>query len=100
VIATGPCAVPGCPWPATTRGRCAIHASQLRRQRRESTRSWRKLRQEVIDRAGGLCERCRIRPAVDAHHLDAVGAGGPQMATTGRLAAVCETCHTELHRHG
>jgi hypothetical protein len=50
-----------------------------------------------MERAGGVCERCRRRPAVDVHHIDAMAAGGPRLASTARLMALCKTCHVELH---
>lgn len=69
MLTAGVCSEVGCPERATYRGKCPVHARAARRARHESTRAWRKLRAEAMARAGGVCERCGIRPAVDAHHM-------------------------------
>lgn len=48
------------------------------------------IRPRILRRAGGMCERCGLRPAVDVHHL--------HYNTLGReadcdLLAVCRVCH-------
>jgi 5-methylcytosine-specific restriction endonuclease McrA len=100
MITAGMCAVPGCPNRIVRYGRCEAHALAERRRRHETTRAWDRLRQQVRDRAGGRCERCGVGPAVDVHHLDAMASGGPRVASTARLMAVCETCHAEEHHGG
>jgi 5-methylcytosine-specific restriction endonuclease McrA len=97
VITAGVCAVPGCPNRIERYGRCAEHALAERRRRHQSTRSWRELRQRVLARAAGRCERCGDL-ATDAHHVVARVDGGPD--SLANLTAVCETCHQELHRQG
>jgi hypothetical protein len=69
------CAQPGCPEVAMRYGRCAEHALAERRRRHESTRAWRQLRQQVLDRAQSVCERCGEEAATDAHHLVARARG-------------------------
>jgi 5-methylcytosine-specific restriction endonuclease McrA len=91
------CAEFGCPDVAVRYGRCETHAKAERRRRHESTRAWRRLRQAVLDRAGGRCERCG-GAAEDAHHLVPRARGGAD--TLGDLEALCSTCHAEEHRHG
>jgi 5-methylcytosine-specific restriction protein A len=98
VLTPGVCSEVGCPKRATYRGKCAEHAKAERRRRHESTRAWRRLRAEAIARAGGICERCGIRPAVDAHHLVRRSRGGRDRIDN--LVALCEDCHAEEHRHG
>jgi 5-methylcytosine-specific restriction protein A len=95
MLTAGVCSVPGCPNRIVRYGRCADHAKAERRRRHETTRAWRTLRQRVLDRAHGVCERCG-GAATDAHHVVARVDGGPD--TLGNLAAVCETCHAGLHR--
>jgi 5-methylcytosine-specific restriction endonuclease McrA len=97
MITAGVCSVFGCPNRIVRYGRCAEHALAERRRRHETTRAWGRLRQQVLDRAGGRCERCGA-VATDAHHVVARVHGGPD--TMANLAAVCETCHQELHRQG
>lgn len=76
-------------------GRCAEHALAERRRRHESTRAWRALRQQVLDRAGGRCERCG-GIADDAHHVVARVDGGPD--SLANVVALCSGCHAEEHR--
>ena len=94
MLTAGVCAVPGCPDRAVRYGRCAEHALAERRRRHEGTRAWRRLRQQVMDRAGGRCERCG-GVAVDAHHLVARVDGGADALAN--LLALCEDCHAEEH---
>jgi 5-methylcytosine-specific restriction endonuclease McrA len=95
MIAKGICAVPGC-WREIERyGRCELHAAEVRKTRRESTRRWRKRRAEVLARAAGRCERCGA-VATDAHHVVPVVKGGDDST----LMALCEDCHAQAHRHG
>jgi 5-methylcytosine-specific restriction enzyme A len=89
------CSVPGCPEVAVRYGRCETHAQAERRRRHETTRAWGKLRQRVLDRAGGRCERCG-GVADDPHHVVGRVDGGPD--TMANLEALCEGCHAEEHR--
>lgn len=53
-------------------------------------------RQIIIDRAGGVCERCAAGPIEQLHHRRARGAGGSKRADTNTPAnalAVCSPCH-------
>jgi 5-methylcytosine-specific restriction endonuclease McrA len=91
------CSEHGCPEVAARYGRCETHAKAERRRRHESTRRWRELRQAVLDRAHGRCERYG-GVAVDAHHVRQRVAGGPD--SLANLVALCEACHAEAHRQG
>lgn len=95
MITKGICAEPGCPEREHYRGRCEAHARAERRRRHETTRAWRALRQQVLDRASGRCERCGGM-ATDAHHVVARAAGGRD--ALGNLVALCEDCHAQEHR--
>jgi 5-methylcytosine-specific restriction endonuclease McrA len=87
------CQEPGCPRPATQRGRCRTH--QL--PRRASTRQWRKARRAAIRRAHGRCERCG-QPATTGHHRVHAQHGGPDTATN--LIMLCDVCHRLEHGWG
>ena len=55
---------------------------------------WRWIRSVVLDRAGGICERCRDRPAAHVHHLTYVRYGNEAV---GDLQALCLYCHGMEH---
>lgn len=57
---------------------------------------WIELRRQVLDRAGGRCERCGQERATQVHHLTyrRVGAEWPQ-----DLQAICNGCHEHHHPH-
>lgn len=69
--------------------------------RRIGTRKQRRLaqleifREEVFDRAGGVCEWCQRYYADDAHHIFPVARGGPDEAWNGM--AVCRRDHNQIH---
>ena len=53
----------------------------------------------VVTRAGGVCERCRSRPAEQIHHRRPRGMGGtkkPDVASN--LVHICARCHREVER--
>lgn len=56
--------------------------------------SWYVKRKACIDRAGGICEICKKRKAVHAHHLiyNRFGFELPE-----DLQAVCLPCHEDIH---
>jgi hypothetical protein len=61
--------------------------------------AWLALRQKVIARAGGVCERCKQRRGVHVHHLIY---GGRKRGTEPLewLQLVCLPCHGDYHpRH-
>ncbi len=55
---------------------------------------WYRIRAKVIKRAGGVCEGCLERPAVQAHHLTYKHLGDEFMW---ELRAVCIECHERFH---
>jgi hypothetical protein len=84
------CAVHGCPDVAVRYGRCETHALAERRRRR---RVHAQLEGATPDGAGprpGSLRALWRTARCGCPHLDAMAAGGPQMALVGRLAAVCE----------
>jgi 5-methylcytosine-specific restriction endonuclease McrA len=87
------CQEPGCPNPATTRGRCPTHQPA----RRSSTRAWRKARRTALRRAHGRCERCG-NPATIGHHKTHAQHGGPD--TPDNIEALCTACHQQEHGWG
>jgi hypothetical protein len=58
---------------------------------------WHFVRSLVMDRADGICERCKIRPAQHVHHLTYERAGNEAIDD---LEALCLICHGKEHpRH-
>ena len=56
---------------------------------------WRALRWQVInERAGGICECCHVRFAVQVHHTH-YPTGRREQARD--LLAVCDKCHHDIH---
>ena len=58
---------------------------------------WRHRRQLVLQRAGGLCEGCRERPATQVHHTTyrTYNRAGREMCF--ELVAICDDCHRLIH---
>ena len=55
-----------------------------------SDESWADRRRLVMVRAGGLCERCHLQPAIDVHHLTYDSLGEEPLTD---LQALCAGCH-------
>ena|SRR5688572_22423761 len=55
---------------------------------------WRAIRRAVMERAQGLCEGCRRRPATEVHHLTYAHVGDEFLW---ELKAVCDHCHARCH---
>jgi hypothetical protein len=55
---------------------------------------WRAIRGLVLERAGGMCEGCGIRRAVQVHHLTYEHLGDEFLW---ELRAVCVRCHERVH---
>lgn len=65
-----------------------------RRAKREAP-AWRAAKREVLERAGGCCERCGARKlTLDVHHLLSRARGGGHTAEN--CAAICRECHDTL----
>jgi len=64
---------------------------------------WRKLRQYVIDRDGGVCVYCGGRGDI-AHHktwIDDTNVNDPSVVwNPDNLTCVCQTCHNRIHSTG
>jgi 5-methylcytosine-specific restriction endonuclease McrA len=56
--------------------------------------AWQSLRRAVMDRAQGICEGCRSRPATEVHHLTYDNVGNEFLW---ELRAVCDHCHRRCH---
>ena len=63
------------------------------------TKHWQQLRQEVLRRANGRCEKCGYQPwksnGLQVHHLTYSDIGYEKLDD---LIAVCPRCHMALHR--
>jgi hypothetical protein len=80
------CSVWQCPALAVPGGdRCQTH-------RRQGGAAWRRLREPVIARAGGICESCGRPARLEAHHGIPLVAGGVELCEPGLLAALCRRC--------
>jgi hypothetical protein len=55
---------------------------------------WKKKREKILERAGGICEGCRAKPATQVHHLSYEHVGDEFLF---ELVAVCDDCHDKLH---
>lgn len=58
------------------------------------TPAWRARRDKVLKRAGGMCEGCGDRPAVQVHHLTYRRIFREMLFD---LRAVCRECHEQIH---
>jgi hypothetical protein len=59
--------------------------------------SWYDKRQQVLARAGRICERCgAANQVLQVHHLSYAANRGDEALED--LIAVCGACHAELHR--
>jgi hypothetical protein len=56
---------------------------------------FRVVRQEVIKRAGGVCEKCKERRATEVHHLKYPPWGTFDVPEN--MIAICHPCHCEVH---
>jgi len=60
-----------------------------------SAKKWKELMLTLVNERGGICESCRERIAVDAHHLIYKSQGGSD--TADNLIILCRSCHAEAH---
>lgn len=58
------------------------------------SREWAERREKVMQRARGLCEGCRVRPATEVHHLTYEHVTREFLF---ELVAICGDCHARLH---
>lgn len=85
--------------------RCNIHGGAVRNWRSiqwvynyaefRNSSKWTQLRNSVLLRAEGLCERCHRRQPRDVHHRTYDRVGGRELLTD--LIALCRECHDEVH---
>ena len=107
------CLEPGCPRPATSRGRCDEHRKQLERdrsaRRREEGDKSRDRRVKIhhsarlvrtsrqVRAANPICQKCGARLSEVTHHVHALGDGGEAFPTgDGALIALCAACHNAI----
>lgn len=61
-------------------------------------RHWQKLRQQVLNRAGGRCENCGYQPwkpgTLQVHHRSYERVGCESLDD---LIALCPKCHMKIH---
>lgn len=60
---------------------------------------WRRKRKRIIQRAGGLCEACKMQKKLDVHHQPLAYKFlffEPEFL----LTALCRECHGEEHKKG
>jgi len=98
-----PCAVPGCPEPAVSGGRCAAHQRAVRRQQVDDRPSasargygyrWSKTRAAFL-RRNPECVACGA-PATDVDHILPKAQGGSD--DWSNLRALCHSCHSKRTR--
>lgn len=59
----------------------------------------KQVRDVIVRRSQGICERCAAAPAVQIHHRRARGMGGSKAADTNVASnglAVCVSCHQQI----
>lgn len=61
------------------------------------TPEWRARRELVMQRAGRLCEGCRLEVATEVHHVTYEHLGNELLW---ELRAVCRGCHERIHEKG
>ncbi len=92
------CTVPGCPNPATMRGKCALHAAQTRAQQEANRPSaaqrgydahWRVIRAMFLKKHP-ICA-CG-KPATEVDHIKPLAMGGGN--EWANLQALCKPCHS------
>lgn len=110
-----PCRAYGCPNVVKSRlqkGYCDEHADKRYGWLNNKTpdkdyggRRWRKMREQVLERDGYLCVKCRddgrLTQATDVDHIKPVHLGRDDSLSN--LQSLCKTCHkakTETERSG
>lgn len=71
--------------------RCHRHPTPNRTGRNGSTRAWRKLREQILERDGRVCFWCKTDGATHVDHLVPVAKGGTDDPTN--LVASCASCN-------
>lgn len=76
---------------------CPRHAPQSgsRAWRGGSTRAWRTLRAQVLQRDGHRCVQCGSPGPLAVHHVVPVAEGGAM--SLDNLTILCEPCHRAAH---
>ena len=58
-----------------------------------ASREWAQIKKTVTERSGGLCERCKARPAASVHHKTYEHLGAERLED---ILHLCEPCHLFL----
>lgn len=54
---------------------------------------WKTIRERIIRKSEGVCEKCREAPCTDVHHMDYRILKIPGFGTRNELIALCRPCH-------
>ena len=57
---------------------------------------YRAIRQQAIDRSGGMCELCETREVTEVHHIK-YPKWGTFEKDASKLLALCHRCHCLIH---
>jgi 5-methylcytosine-specific restriction endonuclease McrA len=69
--------------------RCDFYEGYLK------TPDWQIKRSQVLERCGGVCEACRVKPATEVHHTTYAHLGNEPLW---ELRGICHDCHELLTR--
>jgi 5-methylcytosine-specific restriction endonuclease McrA len=101
------CQWPGCPALLAERGYCAKHQDRgikLDNERNYRSRDpavrrvyassrWKRTRKRIIDRAGGVCERCGEAFVSEIHHVQKLKSSPELAFEEANLRGLCRPCH-------
>lgn len=102
VMPTRLCAEPGCPSPATYRGRCQAHARTTEQTICRAgysiyrAKRWQLLRRRVLFEQP-ICAGCNTALAVDVDHITPLNQGG-QPYNRANVQGLCRHCHGQKTR--
>jgi 5-methylcytosine-specific restriction endonuclease McrA len=67
-------------------------------KRRKRDAVYPERRQQVWERANGMCEHCGMAPMGEVHHIAGRGGPHPDPHRLENLAGLCSPCHARVHR--
>lgn len=68
-----------------------LPVSSLKRERNGSTRAWRRIREQILERDQGLCHWCGAAATTADHVVPIAQGGGDDMSN---LVACCVRCNS------
>lgn len=89
--AARPCPEPGCPELTTSAKGCVRHRAEAGRHTPYDA-AWATLAARCLARHP-RCERCRVRPSREAHHIVSVALAPHRRLDPSNVIALCHTCH-------